>query len=95
MIHYQKVNAQLPTVPGSTTFGAVILMDISMVDEVLAWLRTSKYFTSLDLGSGYYHIKLSPATRHKSVFITIFGKCKFLMMPFGLSQGKAYFTALL
>ena len=33
--------------------------------------------------------------RYKSAFTTIFGKYKFLTMPFGLAQGPAYFTALM
>ena len=30
-----------------------------------------------------------------STFTTIFGKYKFMRMPFGLAQGLAYFTALM
>ena len=82
----------MPIVLGSKFSGAVMLIDIPKIDEMLAWLQSSKYFTSLDLRSGYYNIKLSPETNHRSAFTAILSKCKFLRMPFGLMQGPAYFT---
>ena len=45
------------------------------------------YLTGLDLKSRYYHITLSPATRHKSAITTIFAIYEFLKMPFILAQG--------
>ena len=33
--------------------------------------------------------------RYESAFTTIFGKYKFLRIPFGKAQGAAYFTALM
>ena len=83
-------------------------MDTAKLDEMLAILQISKYFTSLYLRYGYhdiklslhfrssyYHIKLSPATKCKSAFTAIFRKCDFLRMPFGLAHGPAYFTDLM
>ena len=62
---YWKLNTQLSTVLGSKSPGAIMLVDIPKIDEMLAWLHSSKFFTSLDLRSGHYHIKLSPQTRHE------------------------------
>ena len=62
---------------------------------MLARLRSWRYVTRLDMRSGYYHIKPSPAARHKSAFIIIFRKYKFLGMPFSLAQGPTYFTAIM
>ena len=62
---------------------------------MLVCMCESKFFTSLDLSSGYYHLKLSPETRRKGEFTTIFGKHNFLIMLIGLAQGPAYFTTLM
>ena len=91
---YRKLHAQLPTALGNKSSQVITLTDIPKVDEMLACLHSSKFFTSFDLRSGYYHIKLSPEMRHKSAFTTIFGKYKFLKMLFGIAQGQAYFTVV-
>ena len=40
-------------------------------------------------------MKLNPEKRQKSAFTTIFSRYKFLIIPFGLAQGQAYFTVLM
>ena len=70
----------------------ITLVEIPKIDEMLANLHKSLFFTSLDMGSRYYQIKLSPETQHKSVFTIILVKYKFLRMSFGLAQGLVYFT---
>ena len=94
-IDYQKLNAQLPLLLWNKTRGATILVDIQKIDKLLARDRDSKYFTSIDLQSRYYHIKLGPKTRHKSAFTTMFWKVESLWMPFRLEQGPTYFIALM
>ena len=49
----------------------------------------------IDLRSGYYHIALGKDSRAKTVFVTPFGKYKFLQVPFGLAQVPAYFQHLM
>ena len=73
----------------------ITLVDMPKIDEMLAFLFDSKSVISLDLRNGYYHIKHSPERRYKSAFTTIFGKYKFLRMPFRLVQGSAQFTAMM
>ena len=77
-VNYRKLNAKLPTVSRNKFLRAVTWVDISRIDEILAWLHSSKFFTSLNLRSGYYHIKLRPQERHENTFTTIFGKFEFL-----------------
>ena len=69
---------------------AVMLVDMTKEDEKLAQLHSSKFFTRLNLRHGYYHIKLNPQTRHKSVFMNIFSR-----MLFRLAEVAAYFTVLM
>ena len=58
-------------------------------------MRGVKVFTTLDLRSGYYHIKLGKDSRAKTAFVTPFGKYEFSMVPFGLAQAPAYFQAFM
>ena len=65
-VDYRKVNAQLPTVLGDKSLGVITLDDIPKIDEMLACLHGSRFFTHLDFRSRYYLIKLSLETRHKT-----------------------------
>ena len=47
-VNYSKLNARLCTVLGNKSLGWIYL-----VDRMLACLSDSKFFTSLDLSSGY------------------------------------------
>ena len=58
-------------------------------------LKSAKYFTTLDLRSGYYHIGLSENSKAEMAFITPLGKYQFEVVPFGLAQAPAYFQQLI
>ena len=48
---------------------------------LLALLKGAKYFTAVDVCSGYYHSKLDEEFIAKSAFTTVFGKFTFLRLP--------------
>ena len=58
-------------------------------------LKGAKFFSTIDLRSGYYHIALGKDSRAKTAFVTPFGKYKFLQVPFGLAQAPAFFQHLI
>ena len=60
-----------------------------------AKLKVAKFFSTIDLRSGYYHIALGKDSRAKTAFVTPFGKYKFLQVPFGLAQAPAFFQHLM
>ena len=48
----------------------------------------------IGLQSGYYHIGLDHESKAKTAFVTPFGKYKFNVVPFGLTQAPVIFSAI-
>ena len=96
-IDFRKLNDLQPEVccADSQTGGNISLVPLSKIDEMYGRLKGAKYFTTLDLRSGYYHIGLSEGSKAKTAFVTPFGKYQFEVVPFGLAQAPAYFQQLI
>ena len=70
------------------------LYPLPRIDDLLDQVGKSKYFTSLDLASGYWQIPLSPQDKHKTAFRTQQGLFQFKRMPFGLSDAGSTFQRM-
>lgn len=68
---------------------------LPMIDDLISVLNKAKYFTSLDLKSGYWQIALDPKDQEKTAFSTFRGLHEFKVMPFGLSNAPALFQELM
>ena len=68
---------------------------IPRIEEQLDALGGSKFFSSLDLASGYHQVELEEESRPKSAFVCPFGLFEWTRMPFGLTGAPSTFQRLM
>ncbi len=61
------------------------------IDDTLDSLGGSRYFSTLDLTSGYWQIGLTHEAEEKSAFPTQFGLFQFTVLPFGMCNAPSTF----
>ena len=65
------------------------------IEEVVTSIPNAKVFSVLDASSGFWQIELDPDSTKLCTFNTLFGRCMFKHLPFGLTCSQDTFQRLM
>ncbi|KAL0463272.1 UNVERIFIED_CONTAM: RNA-directed DNA polymerase [Sesamum latifolium] len=68
---------------------------IRLVADCFDRLSQAKYFTKIDLRSGYWQVRIKEGDEAKTTVVTRYGAFEFLVMPFGMMNAPATFSTLM
>ncbi|KAL0391033.1 UNVERIFIED_CONTAM: RNA-directed DNA polymerase [Sesamum calycinum] len=68
---------------------------IPLVADCFDRLSRAKYFTKIDLRSGYWQVRIKEGDEAKTTVVTRYGAFEFLVMPFGLTNAPATFSTMM
>jgi len=68
------------------------MFPMPLVEDVINQLGKSTWFTTLDLQSGFWQIRMAPENMKKTALITKTGLYDWTVMPFGLKNATSTFT---
>ena len=74
---------------------SVDVFPLPWIDDLLDKLGQAKYFTTLDLKSGYWQIKVDAKSQEETALVTHQGLYEFRVMPFGVKNVPAVFHYLM
>ena len=96
VIDYRQLNKRIITSRASNRNGKIgkVISNypIPTIESLLARLEGCKYFSILDLRSGYHHIGLSEQSKPLTAFTMHSGKFQWNVLPFGIRIGVQTFS---
>ena len=94
-IDYRKVNQSLVTACNSNNSEVVSTFPLPKIQELLNRLNNCRYFSSLDLCLGYYHIILTEEAKRKTAFVMADVKYQWNVVQFGSATAVSTFQYLM
>lgn len=64
---------------------------IPLIEDCIDYLGEKRYFTTLDLKDGFFHVSVTPESTKYTSFVVPQGQFEYLRMPFGLKNAPAVF----
>ena len=92
-----KKNGQIRMVIDYRELNKVLKKDcylLPKIEDIMGKFHGSKYFTTLDLNSGFYNIEVAEESKEKTAFTCFMVLYEFNRMPMGLSNSPALMQRL-
>ena len=90
-INYRKLNSRIQTAHQIKVYGSlgkvISSYPLPTIDSILAHFNGWKFFSTIDLRSGYYHIRLTKKAAEKTAFVITRVSGSFILYPLELILG--------
>ena len=67
------------------------IFPMKTVEEVAAKVKNAKIYSVLDASNGYWQIRLTKDSQKYTTFNSLFGRYKYLRLPFGIKSSSEVF----
>jgi hypothetical protein len=68
---------------------------LPLIEQAGSALHGRKYFSTIDMYSGFWHVTIAPEDKIKTAFSTPSGRYYFQRLPYGLSNSPSSFQRLM